>query len=248
MWRRNGVIWSFISLTCSDIRSHALYYTELVKEPKEELALRLSGHLLLGLSRIFSKKVGYFLNDCSDALVKIKMAFRNDSVDLNEAESTARVDTITMAEEVENTDVINDDMMLPIISGPDSVGLNLDITVDASDIMLEGDYSAMDDDLVGDNDNILLPPLENDDVGIESFALSGDNLRSQEMSTPLPEVETLRRSDQNTDDLLTPTDGMSPALIRTRPFFSPIATFTTITAGKRISLLLTSIVPIVATP
>jgi hypothetical protein len=42
-------------------------------QPKEELALRLSGHLLLGLSRIYSRKVGYLLSDCSDALVKIKM-------------------------------------------------------------------------------------------------------------------------------------------------------------------------------
>ncbi len=42
-------------------------------KPKEELALRLTGHLLLGLSRIYSRKVGYLLTDCSDALVKIKM-------------------------------------------------------------------------------------------------------------------------------------------------------------------------------
>lgn len=37
------------------------------------LALRMSGHLLLGVVRIYSRKVKYLLEDCSDALIKIKM-------------------------------------------------------------------------------------------------------------------------------------------------------------------------------
>ena len=40
------------------------------------MALRVSGHLLLGVVRIFSRKVTYLLTDCSEALVKIKDAFR----------------------------------------------------------------------------------------------------------------------------------------------------------------------------
>jgi hypothetical protein len=36
-------------------------------------ALRMSGHLLLGVVRIYSRKVKYLLNDAQDALVKIKM-------------------------------------------------------------------------------------------------------------------------------------------------------------------------------
>ena len=39
------------------------------------MALRVSGHLLLGVVRVFSRKVTYLLTDCSDALVKIKDAF-----------------------------------------------------------------------------------------------------------------------------------------------------------------------------
>mmetsp|Transcript_36913 Transcript_36913/g.60020 ORF Transcript_36913/g.60020 Transcript_36913/m.60020 type:complete len:700 (+) Transcript_36913:250-2349(+) len=46
------------------------------------LALRLSGHLLLGLVRIYQRKVKYLFTDCSEALVKIKMAFRPGVVDL----------------------------------------------------------------------------------------------------------------------------------------------------------------------
>lgn len=39
-------------------------------------ALRLSGQLLLGVARIYSRKTRYLLDDCNEALLKIKMAFR----------------------------------------------------------------------------------------------------------------------------------------------------------------------------
>lgn len=44
--------------------------------PTVPLALRVSGHLLLGVVRIYSRKVKYLMEDCSQALTKIKMAFR----------------------------------------------------------------------------------------------------------------------------------------------------------------------------
>jgi cohesin complex subunit SCC1 len=37
------------------------------------LALRLSGQLLLGVVRIYSRKARYLLDDCTEALMKIKM-------------------------------------------------------------------------------------------------------------------------------------------------------------------------------
>lgn len=37
------------------------------------LALRLSGQLLLGVVRIYSRKARYLLDDCNEALMKIKM-------------------------------------------------------------------------------------------------------------------------------------------------------------------------------
>jgi hypothetical protein len=39
----------------------------------EVMALRLSGQLLLGVVRIYSRKAKYLLDDCNDALLKIKM-------------------------------------------------------------------------------------------------------------------------------------------------------------------------------
>lgn len=41
-----------------------------------KIGLRTSGHLLLGVVRIYSKKAKYLLADCNDAVVKIKIAFR----------------------------------------------------------------------------------------------------------------------------------------------------------------------------
>ncbi|KAI1082982.1 Rec8 like protein-domain-containing protein [Whalleya microplaca] len=41
------------------------------------MALRLSGQLLLGVVRIYSRKARYLLDDCNEALLKIKMAFRS---------------------------------------------------------------------------------------------------------------------------------------------------------------------------
>jgi len=41
--------------------------------PQTPMALRMSGHLLLGVVKIYQRKVNYLMNDCSEALVKIKM-------------------------------------------------------------------------------------------------------------------------------------------------------------------------------
>mmetsp|Transcript_7240 Transcript_7240/g.10369 ORF Transcript_7240/g.10369 Transcript_7240/m.10369 type:complete len:857 (+) Transcript_7240:255-2825(+) len=49
---------------------------ESIVHPTVPLALRVSGHLLLGVVRIYSRKVKYLVHDCHEAMVKIKMAFR----------------------------------------------------------------------------------------------------------------------------------------------------------------------------
>lgn len=40
------------------------------------MALRLTSNLLLGVVRVYSRKARYLLSDCSDAVSKIKLAFR----------------------------------------------------------------------------------------------------------------------------------------------------------------------------
>ena len=53
---------------------------ESVVNPSVKLALRTSGHLLLGVVRIYNRKAKYLLADCNEAFMKIKMAFRSGLV------------------------------------------------------------------------------------------------------------------------------------------------------------------------
>lgn len=45
-----------------------------ILKPKVKMALRTSGHLLLGVVRIYSRKAKYLLQDCNEAFVKIKVS------------------------------------------------------------------------------------------------------------------------------------------------------------------------------
>jgi hypothetical protein len=64
--------------------------------PEVPIALRMSGHLLLGIVRIYSKKVEYLFQDCNVVLNGLRKAFA--SIDLNLPEDTrkAPVQSITL--------------------------------------------------------------------------------------------------------------------------------------------------------
>ncbi|KZV37309.1 sister chromatid cohesion 1 protein 4 [Dorcoceras hygrometricum] len=66
--------------------------------PEVPIALRLSSHLLLGVVRIYNRKVNYLFDDCSEALLKIKQAFRSTAVDLPPEQSKAPYHSITLPE------------------------------------------------------------------------------------------------------------------------------------------------------
>lgn len=70
------------------------------------MALRMTGHLLLGVSRIYARKVKYLLNDCNDALVKIKMAFRTEAqANLHLEDTVANYNAITLPENYEQMEI-----------------------------------------------------------------------------------------------------------------------------------------------
>ena len=70
---------------------------ESIIKPQVPLALRVSGHLLLGVVRIYSRKVKYLMNDCTEALVKIKLAFRPGVVDLPDKLARGATSGITVS-------------------------------------------------------------------------------------------------------------------------------------------------------
>lgn len=77
----------------SDIQSSV----DSIVNPQVPLALRVSGHLLLGVVRIYSRKVKYLFTDCSEALVKIKLAFRPGVVDLPSNHQQVSAHTINVS-------------------------------------------------------------------------------------------------------------------------------------------------------
>lgn len=109
-----------------------------IMQPKVKLALRTSGHLLLGVVRIYSRKAKYLLADCNEAFVKIKMAFRPGMVDLPEEHREAAVNAITLPE------VFHDfDTALPELN---DVDIEAQFSINqsrADEITMREDYGSM---------------------------------------------------------------------------------------------------------
>ncbi|EEB87140.1 hypothetical protein MPER_15633, partial [Moniliophthora perniciosa FA553] len=81
----------------------------IVDQEVEFMALRLSGQLLLGVVRIYSRKAKYLLDDCNEALLKIKMAFRPGMVDMTEEQLVANKNAIT----IQTNDFPDVDLFIP---------------------------------------------------------------------------------------------------------------------------------------
>ena len=116
-----------------------------IVHPQVPLALRVSGHLLLGVVRIYSRKVKYLMNDCHEAMVKIKMAFRPVQ------DSNAAIDMAPAANNAANTDVANYGEYQEIVVG---VGPGFQIPFDINDDTVAEDWIPAElDDLVQDQDS-----------------------------------------------------------------------------------------------
>ena len=101
---------------------------EIREENHAPMALRLSGQLLLGVVKIYSRKARYLLDDCNDALLKIKMAFRPGNVDIS---STVVRSAQAQAAHLMLPDTLTElDLLMP---GPDfSIDLNFDFNATLS--------------------------------------------------------------------------------------------------------------------
>jgi len=160
---------------------------EGIMQPKVKMALRTSGHLLLGVVRIYSRKAKYLLADCNEAFVKIKMAFRPGMVDLPEDKREAAMNAITLP------DVFHDfDTAMPDL---DDVDIDAQFTMNqtrAEEITMREDYGNITlttgDDGFGDSmDNLDLDPgspeMLRDATQNENFGtLGGEDINLDEES------------------------------------------------------------------
>lgn len=69
---------------------------DLIMFPDAPLALRLSGHLLLGVVRIYSKQVDYVFRDCALVTTWLAKSFVSTQVDLPEDARQAPVESVTL--------------------------------------------------------------------------------------------------------------------------------------------------------
>ena len=76
---------------------------ENLMNPTIPRALRLSGHLLLGVCRIHSRQVQYLVFDCEDAFTKINYSFRPGQVDLPEGPQVSQ-GSITLQPDLDAVD------------------------------------------------------------------------------------------------------------------------------------------------
>lgn len=138
---------------------------EIRDENHAPMALRLSGQLLLGVVKIYSRKARYLLEDCNDALLKIKMAFRPGNVDLSSAtvrSAQAQAATLLMPDTLTELDLLmpdpnfNLDLDFDFNAPPSTANISRrqDITLDRSLEFPRGNVSLLeleeeDDPLAG---------------------------------------------------------------------------------------------------
>ena len=81
-------------------RAHPIItvFVERIIYPEVPIALRMYGHLLLGVVRIYSKKVEYFYQDCTALNMSLRNAFRTININLPENDNQAQFNTITLPE------------------------------------------------------------------------------------------------------------------------------------------------------
>jgi cohesin complex subunit SCC1 len=94
-----GKIWLAAHWGDKKLARPAIFSTDIsasvdsIVHPQIPLALRVSGHLLLGVVRIYSRKVKYLMHDCHEAMVKMKTAFRSAQDKANNANGNITITT-----------------------------------------------------------------------------------------------------------------------------------------------------------
>ncbi|KAH3661608.1 hypothetical protein OGAPHI_006456 [Ogataea philodendri] len=102
------------------LTKHQLLHTDIAESTRaivsssnatastEPLALRLTGQLLYGVVRIYSRKAKYLLDDVTDAILKLKSSFKASQSVILPAESTVipSIRAVTLQDTVTETDLL----------------------------------------------------------------------------------------------------------------------------------------------
>ncbi|XP_078434146.1 sister chromatid cohesion 1 protein 4 [Wolffia australiana] len=162
--------------------------------PDVPIALRLSSHLLLGVVRIYSRKVNYLFHDCSETLLKVRHAFRSTAVDLPPEESTAPYHSITLPEtfdlddfELPDTALLSGNFVDHHISAREQITLQDNVGASGYSISQFGS-----DERFGDGDASQIGLNLDEDIVLDKESSLPDNLLEPEGTehyTPLHNEE-----------------------------------------------------------
>ncbi|XP_058071132.1 sister chromatid cohesion 1 protein 3-like isoform X1 [Magnolia sinica] len=226
----------------TDISASADY----IMFPEVPIALRLSGHLLLGVVRIYSKKVDYLYHDCNMVLIQIRSAFASEQVNLPEDARHALFHSITLPKTFELDALDLDDAILQAEAPDNHLKAREDITITDQVMGEENPYVAffinegsMVDpyqtelhNVVAEpmDEDILLPfPRESGAVGIQdpgpSSQAEESNQEFLEDQFPrhLPEIEILRDAVQPFElENLPEWPNLADNIVEQREPFDPI--------------------------
>ena len=174
------------------------------------MALRMSGHLLLGVVRIFSRKVAYLYTDASEAMVKINDAFdRQGGVDLAPGAATRRYDDITNPENFDEMDLdaglsaqhmsfaMDDDALAGITVPDDALG---DITMADGNAGFEEGAPDLDAENGFGHENNFQAFFEDEADAPEAPA------EKRRRTSDLPGKETMRSGDDEDEENLPPRE------------------------------------------
>ncbi|POS87342.1 hypothetical protein EPUL_003360, partial [Erysiphe pulchra] len=189
----------------------------IVMPNQAPLALRLTGQLLLGVARIYRRKAIYLLDDCNEALIKIKMAFRTSgNNDMAEGLHAPSRDALMLPDVLTE----GDDLEIPLL--PDASFLLSQTDDDPNtrkkragsrDINLQEDFSSQFIQSSIENSEEILEPMDELDLGLDlgfDLEVSSKNDLSIEMGRNISVVRDVE------DDLVSKMDIQVPA--KSTPF------------------------------
>lgn len=176
-----------------------------ILQPKVKMALRTSGHLLLGVVRIYSRKAKYLLADCNEAFVKIKMAFRPGMVDLPEENREAAVNAITLPE------VFHDfDTAMPDLNDVDlQAQFNMNQTR-AEEITMREDYGNINLDTGDDGFGDLNSMEDETPSELRGGSMGASNIREESLFNDEPQPSTSAAAAAADEDARSNMGGTTP--------------------------------------
>ncbi|KAL3624594.1 hypothetical protein CASFOL_031262 [Castilleja foliolosa] len=101
-----GTVWCAAHLQHKLKKSHYIATNvpstvQRIMFPEVPIALRMSGHLLLGVVRIYSKQVDYLFEDCNEIRITINRVFKTVNVNLPHDATHAPLHSVTLPEKLD---------------------------------------------------------------------------------------------------------------------------------------------------